>query len=159
MEILYGGAEVFDYELNEAKKHDITLAAISLSIVLVAMFVLTGFSIFLSLWGGMAIVVCYVMSLFFYRVVLGYETFSLLTVVTIFVIIGIGVDDVFVFMNTFKQSKGLQGLDTTHKRLTHTILVATSATFCTSATTSIAFLANAVSQVWGVWFNPLLTVF
>ena len=147
IEVLYGGAEIFDYEINQAKRHDIKLAGISFGIILFTMFLLTGLSPFLTFWSGMAIVLCFIQSLFVYRVILQYETVSLLTVVTVFVIIGIGVDDVFVFMNTFKQSRGLKGLDTVHKRLTHTILVATSATFCTSATTAIAFLANAVSEV------------
>ena len=155
MEVLYGGGDIFDYEVNQAKYHDLLLGGGSFAIVLVAMFVLTGFSLFLTLWGGAALVMCFLTSLFVYRVVLGYETFSLLTIVTIFVIIGIGVDDVFVFLNTFKQSRGLEGLDSTHKRLTHTILVATSATFCTSATTAIAFLANAVSEVIFLYCDPL----
>ena len=112
------------------------------------MLLLTGFSPSLTLWGALAIVMCYIVALAFYRLVLHFETFSLLTIVTTFVIIGIGVDDVFVFLNTFKQSEDLEGLDTVHKRITHTILVATSATFFTSATTTIAFLANAVSEVY-----------
>ena len=148
IEVLYGGAEVFDYEVNQAKLHDIKLAIISIVVIFFTMFILTGFSLFLTIWGGVAIVMCWVFALFFYRVILQYETFSLLTIITTFVIIGIGVDDVFVFLNTFKQSKDLEGLDTVHKRITHTILVATSATFFTSTTTTVAFLANAVSEVY-----------
>ena len=147
IEVLYGGDDIFDYELNQAKLHDIKLAAISGGVILITMLILTGFSPSLTLWGALAIVMCYIVALAFYRLVLHFETFSLLTIVTTFVIIGIGVDDVFVFLNTFKQSKDLEGLDTVHKRITHTILVATSATFFTSATTTIAFLANAVSEV------------
>ena len=133
--------------MNQAKLHDIKLAAISAALIAVTVFVLTGFSFFSTLWGVMAIVLCWILSLFFYRVILHFETFSLLTIITTFVVIGIGVDDIFVFLNTFKQSKQLEGLDSVHKQITHTILVATSATFFTSATTTIAFLANAVSMV------------
>ena len=133
--------------MNQAKLHDIKLATVTVAIIVVAMFILTGFSPFLTVWGIIALVMCWVLATFVYRVVLQYETFSLLSIVTLFVIIGIGVDDVFVFLNTFKQSQNLEGLDSVHKRLTHTIIVATSATFFTSATTAIAFLANAVSEV------------
>lgn len=139
--------EIFDYEVNQAKIHDRNLAIFSFIIIFITVFILTGFSIFLTVWGFVAIIMCWLMSFVVYRVVLQYETFSLLNIVTTFVIIGIGVDDVFVFLNTYKQSKDLEGMDTVHKRITHTILVATSATFFTSATTTIAFLANAVSEV------------
>lgn len=72
---------------------------------------------------------------------------GLLNVISIFVVIGIGVDDVFVFVNTFKQSARLPGLHTPHQRLTHTILESTKATFFTSITTSVAFFANVISSV------------
>ena len=74
------------------------------------------------------------------------EAIGLLNVI-IFVVIGIGVDDVFVFVNTFKHSAKLPGLHDRYDRITHTILDATKATFFTSLTTSVAFLANVVSSV------------
>lgn len=77
----------------------------------------------------------------------GIETIGILNVVSIFVIIGIGVDDVFVFINTFKQSKGLKNMRSLEDRLIYTIREATKATFFTSITTSIAFFANAISSV------------
>ena len=105
----------------------------------------------------------------------GIESVGLLNVVSIFVIIGIGVDDVFVFINTFKQSSSPRSTDYFRElvrlnaprvsflrsrdereqreilegeyRITHTILHATKATFITSFTTSVAFFANAVSTV------------
>ena len=67
--------------------------------------------------------------------------------VSFFVIIGIGVDDILVFINTFKQSARLAGLNTVHKRITHTIIEASKATFFTSVTTAVAFFANAISSV------------
>ena len=78
------------------------------------------------------------------------ETVGLLNVVSVFVVIGIGVDDVFVFINTFKQSVRLPDLHSPHDRITHTILEATKATFFTSLTTSVAFLANIESSVTAI---------
>ena len=72
------------------------------------------------------------------------ETIGLLNVISIFVVIGIGL---FVFVNTFKHSTKLPGLHDRYDRITHTILEATKATFFTSLTTSVAFLANVVSSV------------
>ncbi len=77
----------------------------------------------------------------------GIESIGLLNVISIFVVIGIGVDDVFVFINTFKQSARLPNLQGPYHRITHTILEATKATFFTSLTTSVAFLANTMSSV------------
>ena len=77
----------------------------------------------------------------------GINTFGLLNVISFFVIIGIGVDDILVFINTFKQSSRLAGLNTVHERITHTIIEASKATFFTSITTSVAFFANAISSV------------
>ena len=77
----------------------------------------------------------------------GINTFGLLNVISFFVIIGIGVDDILVFINTFKQSSRLAGLNTVHKRIAHTIIEASKATFFTSITTSVAFFANAISSV------------
>ena len=77
----------------------------------------------------------------------GIQTLGILNVVSIFVIIGIGVDDVFVFINTFKQSARMKDLHGPYQRLTHTILESSKATFFTSLTTSVAFFANAVSSV------------
>ncbi len=76
-----------------------------------------------------------------------YQTIGLLNVISLFVVIGIGVDDVFVFINTFKQSARLPDLQTTHQRITHTIIESSKATFFTSLTTSVAFFANIVSSV------------
>ena len=92
------------------------------------------------------IISCFPLAYLFYRM-LQYETLSILSLISPFVIIGIGVDDIFVFLNTFKQSQGLRGLDTVHKRLTHTIIVAGKATFFTSLTTAVAFFANMISSV------------
>lgn len=86
----------------------------------------------------------------------GIETVGLLNVISIFVIIGIGVDDVFVFINTFKQSARLPDLKTSHQRLAHTILEASKATFSTSLTTSVAFFANSISSV-SPFFGNLCT--
>lgn len=147
VEVLYGGPDIFDYEVAQAISHDAKLAIPSGIVIFILMFVLTGFSLPSAIVGIVAIISSFPLAFFVYRVVLGIESVGILNVISLFVIIGIGVDDVFVFMNTFKQSKELVGLDSIHKRLTHTILVAGKATFFTSLTTAVAFFANAVSLV------------
>lgn len=55
-----------------------------------------------------------------------------------------GVDDVFVFVNTFRQADSIKD---PALRMAHTITTAGGATFFTSITTAGAFGANMASQV------------
>ena len=84
------------------------------------------------------------MAYFFYHVVFGIEYMGILNGVSLFVIIGIGVDDIFVFINTFRQAVENKDLG---DRIYHTISVAGKATLFTSFTTAAAFAANALSPV------------
>lgn len=81
---------------------------------------------------------------FFYRVAFGVQYMGILNGISLFVIIGIGVDDIFVFINTFRQAVDNRDLGS---RIVHTIGVAGKATFFTSFTTACAFGANALSPV------------
>lgn len=64
-----------------------------------------------------------------------------------------GVDDVFVFINTYRQATHLED---PQLRMTHTIQTAGKATFFTSLTTAAAYAANVFSQV-GARPPPALT--
>lgn len=55
-----------------------------------------------------------------------------------------GVDDVFVFISTFRQAAHFVG---PQQRMIHTMKTASRATFLTSFTTAAAYAANAFSQV------------
>ncbi len=88
----------------------------------------------------------------------GTSTLNVLNIVSVFVVIGIGVDDVFVFINTFKQSGKLDSLPHLHQRLGYTILSAGKATFVTSLTTSVAFFSNAISSVSGYMIFLVLSL-
>jgi len=56
----------------------------------------------------------------------------------------LGVDDVFVFINIFRQATNMK---TTEARIMHTLVTAGKATFITSFTTAAAFAANIASSV------------
>jgi len=55
-----------------------------------------------------------------------------------------GVDDVFVFINTFRQAHSISSLP---DRMWHTLAAAGKATLFTSLTTAAAFAANIFSSV------------
>jgi len=147
IEVLYGGTEIFDHEVEEAIHHDQLLAIVSLALVAPLVFILSGFSLFSTLTAICTLASCFPLAFFCYRVVFGIKAVGLLNVVSVFVIIGIGVDDVFVFLNTFKQTSDLEGINTLQDRLAYTIIHASKATFLTSATTAVAFFSNTLSAV------------
>ncbi|CAB4028439.1 patched domain-containing 2, partial [Paramuricea clavata] len=141
--ILYGGGDLFDYLVDNALSSDIRLAAISLGLVILLLIILT-FSWWLSLMAVITIMCSVAKAYFFYRVVFGIQYMGILNGVSLFVIIGIGVDDIFVFINTFRQAVDNKDLGS---RICHTIYVAGKATFFTSFTTAAAFGANALSPI------------
>ena len=147
VEVLYGGTEIFDYEVQEAITHDAILAIVSLALVVPLIIILSGFSLSSTIIAILTLASSFPYAYFVYRVVLGIKAVGLLNLVAPFVIIGIGVDDVFVFLNTFKQAGDLKGVRTLEDRLAYTIIHASKATFLTSATTAVAFFANVFSAV------------
>ena len=143
---------MFDYLVNRALISDLHLAGTSLGLILLLLLLLT-FSLWLSFMAVFTILSSVAFAYFFYHVVFGIKYMGILNGVSLFVIIGIGVDDIFVFINTFRQAVDNQNLG---NRIVHTIHVAGKATFFTSFTTAAAFGANALSPVWSFIFVLLL---
>ena len=88
---------------------------------------------------------------FFFRIVFQITFFSFINFLIIFVVLGVGADDVFVFMDAFQQSlyelKADQQPATLEFRMKHTMKRALHAIFVTSFTTSVAFLATSLSPL------------
>lgn len=143
LQVLYGGTEIFDYQVDSTFWNDVRMAYFTVICICVIMLLLT-FSVWLTFWGVTSIVICFPLALFLYRVVFRISALGILNGVAAFVIIGIGVDDVFVFVNIFRQSSGQKSIS---KRIRHTMLTAGKATFFTSFTTTAAFAANVFSSI------------
>lgn len=144
VKVLYGGTELFDNEVRHTFNNDMMLAVISGVCITVLVYVLTSFSVFLTFFGLASIGVSCLMALFLYHVVFGVRYLGILNGVAAFVIIGIGVDDVFVFINTFRQAAHLLQ---PQQRMIYTIKTAGRATFLTSFTTAAAYAANTFSKI------------
>ncbi|XP_035020956.1 protein dispatched homolog 3 isoform X2 [Hippoglossus stenolepis] len=144
VKVLYGGTELFDNEVRRTFYNDMMLAVISGACITVLVFVLTSFSVFLTFFGLASIGLSCLMALFLYHVVFGVRYLGILNGVAAFVIIGIGVDDVFVFISTFRQASHLRQ---PQQRMIYTIKTAGRATFLTSFTTAAAYAANTFSQI------------
>nr|XP_033474804.1 protein dispatched homolog 3 isoform X2 [Epinephelus lanceolatus] len=144
VKVLYGGTELFDDEVRHTFHNDMMLAVISGACITVLVYVLTSFSVFLTFFGLACIGLSCLMALFVYHVVFGVRYLGILNGVAAFVIIGIGVDDVFVFISTFRQASHLRQ---PQQRMIYTIKTAGRATFLTSFTTAAAYAANTFSQI------------
>ncbi|XP_053726240.1 protein dispatched homolog 3 isoform X1 [Synchiropus splendidus] len=144
VKVLYGGTELFDDEVRHTFHNDVMLAFISGVCIALLVFVLTSFSVFLTVFGLASIGLSCLMALFLYHVVFGVRYLGILNGVAAFVIIGIGVDDVFVFISTFRQASDLLPLS---QRIVYTMKTAGRATFITSFTTAAAYAANTFSQI------------
>ncbi|XP_011477626.1 protein dispatched homolog 3 [Oryzias latipes] len=144
VKVLYGGTELFDDEVRHTFYNDMMLAVISGACITVLVYILTSFSVFLTFFGLVSIGLSCLMALFLYHVVFGVRYLGILNGVAAFVIIGIGVDDVFVFISTFRQASHLQQ---PRERMIYTMKTAGRATFLTSFTTAAAYAANTFSQI------------
>ncbi|RDD44089.1 Protein dispatched-like protein 3 [Trichoplax sp. H2] len=157
--VLYGGPQIFDYEVNSAFFNDIKLAGISLGLIFIVFFILTSFSVYLTVIGLLSIVLSFPIAYFIHRVLAGIPTIGILNGTSLFVLIGIGVDDVFVFINTFRQTIHMKELS---RRLSFTVITAGKATLFTSFTTAVAFAANTLSEIPAVrdfgLFTALLVI-
>ena len=78
--------------------------------------------------------------------------FSSMNMLSIFIVLGIAADDVFVFFDAWRQSEKVDRriLSSTGRRMAYTWKRAFKATFITSSTTAVGFFANA--------FSPLMPI-
>ena len=142
--VLYGGTQIFDYEVNKTLWADIKLSFFTIAFVVAFVFVFTRMSFFLTLFGIISILTPLCLAYFLFRFAFEVRSLGILSGMSVFIIIGIGVDDVFVFINTFRQAHSAKSLEA---RMAHTLSTAGKATFFTSFTTAAAFAANCLSEV------------
>jgi hypothetical protein len=158
MEIVWLGSGITEAEFDRIVVQDASFAFGA--ILAVAIYV--GFhtrSFFLTVVGMLHILVSFGTGHFIMRVIVGVEKFNLLNTLSIFIILGIGADDIFIFLDAWKQAgkftsdtKDATGhahrtryelekqMEAAHKRATFAMLV-------TSLTTAFAFFANVVSLI------------
>ena len=120
---------------------------------------------FLAGLGMLHVLMSFPVAYFILRFVIGVEKFGMLNTLSVFVLLGIGADDIFLMVDAFKQSKamGPSVSRSLHHRLAFTWSRAAKAMLITSLTTSCAFFATAQSiiqpiRVFGV-FTGLLVSF
>jgi predicted RND superfamily exporter protein len=122
---------------------DVLLAAVALGSIAVYVFIHSG-SLFLTFMGLMNVILAFPVGFWVYTGLFNVDALPILTPVTLIVCIGIAVDDVFVFVDTFKQTNMEGNLDS---RMAHMFSSCVSATSFTTLSSVSAFAANTVSDV------------
>ncbi|CAM9220433.1 unnamed protein product [Discosporangium mesarthrocarpum] len=85
-------------------------------------------------------------ALILYRVIAGYSYFGTLNALSIFVILGVGADDIFVFTDSWKHARRTMPNSPVIEQLLAALHSGGKAMAVTSLTTAISFLANATSE-------------
>lgn len=119
------------------------------SVLLVAVLIYFGTgSFFLAFIGWLEIIFTVPVSWFIYKVIFQIDLFPGLNVLSIFIVAAIGADDIFVFMDAYKQSAFMGNvLDSFEKRMDYVYRRSGLAMAITSATTCTAFLCTLMTPI------------
>jgi len=105
-------------------------------------------SVLLGAVGMLIIVLSFPVSMVIYEGIFRVTYFSSMNQLVIFIVLGIAADDIFVFVDAWRQSFNYKDhLRNDVERMSYTWRRATRAMAVTSSTTAVAFLANAFSSI------------
>ena len=127
---------------------DQTLAVGSITFIFVFMVIQTG-SFWVTCWSMLSILTGFCTTALVYRFIIDFRYFGVFHVLAVFIVLGIGADDIFVFFDTWKESEFKSFKSLAH-RLSYTYRKAARAMFFTSITTATAFIVSATSPFLGV---------
>ena len=110
LEVLLYNPELAERETSRVVMADFMWAGLSILSVWVYMLIHLG-SVFLSLIGIVEIFMSFPVALFFYKPLFQIDFFNEMNLLVIFILLGIGADDIFVFTDAYKQSGSVPGID------------------------------------------------
>eukprot|EP00928_Gymnodinium_smaydae_P078030 TRINITY_DN6161_c0_g1_i1.p1 TRINITY_DN6161_c0_g1~~TRINITY_DN6161_c0_g1_i1.p1 ORF type:complete len:1184 (-),score=129.57 TRINITY_DN6161_c0_g1_i1:89-3640(-) len=159
----FSGGQLSGTAISQLLNTDFSFVAFAFVVVYIYVMVMTG-SIFYSTLALAQIFLSFFTGFLVYRIIFG-SFFGTFHVMAIFLLLGIGVDDVFVFLDHFVaaiQVKEGYAHDL-HARLSWTWKHATTAMGVTSLTTAVSFFMNAMSSfpgiaAFGIFAGTLVTV-
>lgn len=142
LRVFYAGMGMEDLLAMEVLFGDMNLAGGSVAFVLFYLLFHTK-SIILGTLGLMVIIMSVPVSFVVLTLLTGSRSVQLANFLSVFLIVGLGSDVVFVYTDFWRDSKNVR--KTTHARAAWTLLHAGKASLATSATTAVSFLANLAS--------------
>ena len=134
--------------ITEQVIKDQALAVGSLLFIFVFMCIQTG-SVWVTGWSMLSVIHGFVTTILIYRFPLDFRYFGVFHVLAVFIVLGIGADNIFVFFDTWKET-GFEKYKTLAHRLSGAYRKAAMAMFFTSSTTAVAFIVSATSPFLGV---------
>ena len=149
-------------EFSRILGEDFLAPIASIGVVITWILIHTG-SVFVGGLGMLQILLSIPFSFAFYKFVLGIPFFSQMHILTIFLVLGVGADDVFVLNDAWKQSKTAvhraasdSKMDFLTNRMFYAYKRTASAVFNTSFTTAMAFVSTGISPMMSIstfgWF-------
>ncbi|XP_059145581.1 protein dispatched homolog 3-like, partial [Physella acuta] len=141
--------------------YDLLLAVGSFLFIFIFMLIQTN-SLFLTSLSIASILTSFLGTNLVYRIILDYKYFGIFHVLSIFIILGIGADNIFVFNDTWRAT-GHEEHGDIEQRLSACYRRASKSMLITSLTTFVAFISNAFSPLLAVnsfgIFSAVLVVF
>lgn len=144
--IIYWSYLLFRHDIVIQIFYDLMLAVGSISFIF-GFIVYHTKSMWISTFAVASILTSFLCTNMIYRVVLDFHYFGFFHVITLFIILGIGADDLFVFLDVWKNT-GYHRYESLAHRLSSAYKKSVKSMFFTSLTTTVAFFASA--------FSPLL---
>ena len=154
VDVVYHQRSFYDWQIMQHVKDDLALCAAALGFVTGYLLLHTA-SVWLTIVGFLNIMLSFPLAYFLFRDVLGNEQeLPVLSIASVVITMGIAVDDVFVFIDVFRQATQR---DTLREKIQHTLTHAGRATLFTSITSGVAFGSNALSEIPALRDFGLLT--
>merc|ERR1711871_1726168 len=165
MDVEWFAWAMMSQEFSRILGEDFLAPIASVVVVITWILVHTG-SVFVGSLGMLQILLSIPFSFAFYKFVLGIPFFSQMHILTIFLVLGVGADDVFVLNDAWKQSFAAfpkEDGSTLQEQLTRRMAYAYSRTsiavFNTSFTTAMAFVSTGISPMMSIstfgWFATI----
>ncbi|OWF38243.1 Patched domain-containing protein 2 [Mizuhopecten yessoensis] len=145
MSLYYISTLLFEHDVVDQALSDMLLAVGSFLFIFVFMWFQTA-SFFITFMGIFSILTSFLLTNLIYRCILNYEYFGFFHVIAMFIILGIGADDVFIFYDTWRLTGHTVYPSKAH-RLSDCYRKAAKTTFVTSLTTMTAFLVSGLSPL------------
>lgn len=148
MNFFYFLRPLFFNAISQQVIFDLLLAGASFTFIFLFVLFQTQ-SVWITGWAVFSILTCFFGANLIYRLILDCRYIGIFHVLSVFIILGIGADDVFVFVDTWKASEEMT-FDDLAARLSFVYKRAARAMFITSVTTVVAFMTSVFSPLLGV---------
>uniref|UniRef100_A0A7S3UDZ4 SSD domain-containing protein n=1 Tax=Picocystis salinarum TaxID=88271 RepID=A0A7S3UDZ4_9CHLO len=161
IQVNWVGDYITEHEIWLALLGDLKLCLIGMSMI--ALYCVVYFnSLFLATFGVLQIAFSFPLGFVLYRYIFGIHEVGMLEFLGFFLVLGIGIDDIFIFYGFYKASLQFPGVPL-EKRLGYVFAHAGSSMFVTTCTSAMAFGANIFStipalQSFGLFMSLLVFV-